>query len=101
MPFYINFPSWISSEIIPSLPIRWYSLMYIVAFGITYLLVLYQRNRKAIALTNDDLYALFLYAILGLIIGARLFSTLFYEGSLYYWTHPHLIFWPFSQGRFV
>jgi phosphatidylglycerol:prolipoprotein diacylglycerol transferase len=30
-----------------------------------------------------------------------LFSVLVYDGTWYYWTHPWLIFWPFSQGSFV
>ncbi|MCB5230141.1 MAG: prolipoprotein diacylglyceryl transferase, partial [Candidatus Cloacimonetes bacterium] len=98
---YVNYPSWISPNIIPSLPFRWYSIMYIVAFGITYFLFNRQRKQKLIEINSDDTSALFLYAIAGLIIGARLFSALFYYGSVYYWKNPHLIFWPFEEGRFV
>ncbi|MGI6466041.1 MAG: prolipoprotein diacylglyceryl transferase [Sphaerochaetaceae bacterium] len=98
---YIDYPSWISPTIFKSLPIRWYSMMYLVAFGITFLLFVYQRNKGLIKISNDDISTLFLFAIGGLIIGARLFSALFYEGSSYYWTHPHLIFWPFYNGQFV
>ena len=75
--------------------------MYIVAFGITYFLFNRQRKQKLIEINSDDTSALFLYAIAGLIIGARLFSALFYYGSVYYWKNPHLIFWPFEEGRFV
>lgn len=101
MPYYIAYPAWISPYVIPSLPIRWYSMMYLVAFGITFLLFLRQRNQGLIKISNDDAYTLFLYTIAALILGARLFSTLFYDGSLYYWTHPWMIFWPFMNGRFV
>ncbi len=98
---YIAYPAWISPYVINSLPIRWYSMMYIVAFGVTYFLFIHQRNRDKIKITNDDTVTLFLYAITGLIIGARLFSSLLYEGSAYYWLHPWLIFWPFQNGVFV
>ncbi len=98
---YIDYPAWISPEVIPGLPIRWYSLMYLVAFGITFLLFNRQRRKGEIEVTLDDTYSLFLYTIAGLILGARLFSTLFYHGSSYYWTHPWMIFWPFRNGRFV
>src|SRR5690554_5042900 len=98
---YIDYPAWISPEVIPGLPVRWYSLMYLVAFGITFLLFNRQRRKGEIELTLDDTYSLFLYTIAGLILGARLFSTLFYHGSSYYWTHPWMIFWPFKNGRFV
>ncbi len=38
MPAMIEFPSWIKPEIIPGLPFRWYGLMYVFAFGTTWLL---------------------------------------------------------------
>lgn len=98
---YVAYPSWISPFVIPGLPIRWYSVMYLVAFAITFLLFIYQRNKNVIECTTDDAITLFLYTIAGVIIGGRLFSTLLYEGSAYYWKHPWLIFWPFEGGRFV
>lgn len=101
MPYYVQYPTWISPYVIPGLPIRWYSMMYLVAFAITYLLFKRQRKEGLITCSDDETYSLFLHTIAGLILGARLFSTLFYDGSWYYWTHPHLIFWPFSNGRFV
>ncbi len=39
---YIPYPAWIRPEIIPGLPIRWYGLMYLVAFAVTYLLFMVQ-----------------------------------------------------------
>jgi phosphatidylglycerol:prolipoprotein diacylglycerol transferase len=44
---------------------------------------------------------LFFWGILGLLIGARLFSTLIYETGSYYLTRPWLIFWPFKDGKFT
>ncbi|MGI6433160.1 MAG: prolipoprotein diacylglyceryl transferase [Sphaerochaetaceae bacterium] len=101
MPLYVDFPSWISPVLIPGLPLRWYSFMYLVAFAITFLLFRYQQKKTSLAYSGDDLYSLFLYAIVGLLLGARLGSTLLYEGSSYYWRHPHLIFWPFRNGQFI
>lgn len=101
MPLFIEYPSWISPYVFTALPIRWYSLMYIVAFGITFALYVRQLKRKEIDGTVDDAMNLFLYAIAGLIVGARLFSALVYDGSWYYWRQPWLIFWPFRDGRFV
>ncbi|HPZ15957.1 MAG TPA: prolipoprotein diacylglyceryl transferase [Sphaerochaeta sp.] len=101
MATFITFPSWIRAEIFPSLPIRWYGLMYVVAFIIAYLLIRVQAKRGEIALDDDGVVNVMLYCVFGLIIGARLFSVLFYDGSFYYWTHPHMIFWPFRNGQFV
>ena len=98
---FITFPSWIRAEIFPALPIRWYGLMYVVAFTVAYLLIRVQARRGEIALDKDETMNVVLYAVFGLIIGGRLFSVLFYDGSTYYWTHPHMIFWPFRDGRLV
>ena len=39
---FLNFPTWLKPEIIPGLPIRWYGLMYLVAFSIAYFLMMKQ-----------------------------------------------------------
>ncbi len=100
---YIHFPEWISPTIIPGLPFRWYSVMYMVAFIITFLLFRYQQKRDSrLSLDEDATYTLFFFLILGLLLGARLFSTLFYTPGGYYWTHPWMIFLPFnSQWQFT
>lgn len=102
MPLYIEYPSWIRPEVFSFLPIRWYAVMYIVAFGIAYLLLDYQIKReKDSPLSVDEWQNLFLVGIVGLLLGARLFSVLFYSDGLYYITHPWMIFWPFRNGQFV
>ena len=102
MQMYVDFPSWISPYVVPFLSVRWYAVMYIVAFSVAYALFRYQcRHGEMNSMSSDDSMTLFCYAIGFLIVGARVFSTLFYEGSWYYWTHPWMIFWPFRNGRFV
>lgn len=102
MPFYIQYPSWIRPEVFSFLPIRWYAVMYIVAFAVAYLLLSYQIKReKNSQLSLDEWQNLFLVGITGLLIGARLFSVLFYSDGLYYITHPWMIFWPFRNGHFI
>ena len=51
-------------------------------------------------MSEDNLYSLFCWGILGLILGARFFHALIYSGT-YYLKQPWLIFWPFSDGRFT
>jgi len=97
----IPFPSWITPEIIPGLPIRWYGLMYIFAFATAYLLYRRQVKERNFPMPEDDLSSLFFWGIIGLLVGARLFSTLIYETSDIYRRQPWLIFWPFRNGRFT
>lgn len=97
----INFPSWLSPEIIPGLPIRWYGLMYIFAFATAFLLYRKQVKERNFPMSEDDLSGLFFWGILALLIGARLFSTLIYETSDIYRRQPWLIFWPFRNGQFT
>lgn len=101
MLLFINYPTWIKPEIFPFLPIRWYSLMYIVAFAITYILFNYQIKKGEIDVKKQHVESLFTYMIVGLLLGARLFSVFLYDDALYYLTHPHYIFWPFRGGKLV
>ena len=102
MVLFSTFPSWIDPCVIPGLPIRWYAVMYLVAFFITYLLFRYQCRHDGIPeMTAEESQDLFFFCIIGLLVFARLFSVLFYSDGLYYITHPWKIFWPIENGRFV
>lgn len=97
-----QFPSWLKPEVIPGLPIRWYGLMYIFAFGTAFLLYRRQIKERNFPMSEDDLSSLFFFGILSLLVGARLFSTLIYHGDSTYWRKPWLIFWPLNeQGQFT
>ncbi|MDR2102423.1 MAG: prolipoprotein diacylglyceryl transferase, partial [Treponema sp.] len=97
----IPFPAWLSPEIIPGLPFRWYGLMYLVAFGIAFLLYRRQVRERHFPISEEDLSGLFFWGILSLLAGARLLATLVYETSDIYLRSPHLIFWPFRNGQFT
>jgi phosphatidylglycerol---prolipoprotein diacylglyceryl transferase len=103
----IDYPSWISPEIIPGITlIRWYGLMYVFAFATAYLLFRYQVKKGELQraegrntpVTDDDVVSFFTWGIFGLLIGARIFATLVYDTSGLYWQKPWLIFWPFSES---
>ncbi|TVQ26877.1 MAG: prolipoprotein diacylglyceryl transferase [Spirochaetaceae bacterium] len=99
--FYIPFPTWLSAEIIPGLPLRWYGLMYLIAFALSYLLFMAQIRKRTEEIDQDTVMNFFFWGIIGLLIGARLFSTLLFDASGLYLRRPWLIFWPFYEGRFV
>jgi len=82
---------------IGSFKLQYYGLMYIVAFGITYFLVLYRLRREARfkKITQPQINDLTTFAILGLMIGARLGYVVFYNLS-YFLKHPLEIFLPFE-----
>ncbi len=97
MTLYLKYPSWISPEIIPGLPFRWYGLMYLIAFGVTYALFIYQVKRRHLKFDADEVTSFFFWAIIGLLIGARIFSGIFYDPTGLYLHKPWLIFWPFDE----
>jgi len=97
----INFPSWLKPEVIPGLPFRWYGLMYVVAFGVAFLLYRRQVRERNFPMTEDELSGLFTWGILALILGARIFSCLVYETDGFYRHRPWFIFWPFRNGQFT
>jgi len=98
MPLYLTFPDWIKPEIISGLPVRWYGLMYVVAFAFTYGLFQLQAKRSGQTLAKDTVSNFFFSGLAGMLIGARIFATLIYDTSGRYWTHPWLIFWPFDEA---
>ncbi|MDX9800130.1 MAG: prolipoprotein diacylglyceryl transferase [Spirochaetia bacterium] len=98
MPFFINYPTWLHPEIIQGLPFRWYGVMYMIAFLLSYLLFKKQVKEKNLDYSEDTITNLFFWAILGVLIGGRIFSTLFYDQSGKYWMNPLLIFWPFDKN---
>ncbi len=76
--------------------VQYYGLSYIVAFALTYFLVLYRiKHEERFAFNKDQVNDITTYAILGLIIGARLGYVLFYNLA-YYLRHPLETFLPFS-----
>ena len=97
----MQFPSWLAPEIIPGLPFRWYGLMYIFAFTVAYLLYRRQIKERNFPMSEDDLSGLFLWGIIALIMGARIFYTLVYDPFGTFRRAPWLIFWPFRDGRFT
>ncbi|MBN1828789.1 MAG: prolipoprotein diacylglyceryl transferase [Deltaproteobacteria bacterium] len=65
------------------LSIKYYSLMYLVAFGITYVLVNRRLAREPFAISPKVLEDLFLWCIIGLLAGARVGYVLFYDPQHY------------------
>jgi phosphatidylglycerol---prolipoprotein diacylglyceryl transferase len=94
----LQFPSWIHPEIIPGLPFRWYGLMYAVAFVVAWLLFRYETKRRGSPWSLEDCESFFFWAIIGLILGARIFGTLVYDPNGYYRSRPWLVFWPFDES---
>lgn len=78
------------------LSLRYYGLMYVVAFTIVYFLALYRIAHESQApLSKKQAGDLMTVMILGLIVGARLGYVIFYNFT-YYSNHPLEIFLPFE-----
>lgn len=102
MVLYVQYPSWISPYVISAIPIRWYAVMYIVAFAITYALFSYENKKDGVlSLDKSVVQDLFFWGIIGLLVGARMGSCFFYSDASYYLMHPWMIFWPFKGTHFV
>lgn len=75
--------------------VRYYGLMYIVAFSVVYLLSLYRAKHEDYDYSKTTIENYFVWAIIGLMLGARLGYVVFYNFS-YYLSRPLEIFLPFS-----
>ncbi len=94
---FVHFPSWIRPQVVPFLPVRWYGIMYLVAFAITYLLFMRQLTEKETKPDRDLVLDMFFWAIVGLLVGARLFAVTIYDPDGYYMRHPLQIILPLSR----
>ena len=95
---YVEFPTWLRPEIIPGFPIRWYGLMYLVAFALTYRLFLHLAVTKGELTTDrDTVLNLFFWGIVGVLLGGRLFSVLIYDPTGFYARNPLQIVFPFQR----
>ena len=92
-----HLPEHISPNIfeIGSFQVRYYSLMYIIAFLLTYLLASYRIKRENYNYSTEVIQDFFVWAIVGLILGARLGYVLFYNLD-YYMKYPLEIILPFD-----
>ena len=59
--------------------LRWYGLMYMLSFIVGYFVLRRNAKRKKLNLSNDDLYDLLFYLILGVMIGGRLGYVILYD----------------------
>jgi prolipoprotein diacylglyceryl transferase len=97
MDFILNAIHWAGKEelfSIGSFAVRYYSLCWLLAFAVSYYLMLkiFKREGK----TQEDLDRFSIYIFLGTLIGARLGHCLFYEFD-YYMQHPLEMILPFRQ----
>lgn len=106
MDFILNVIHWSGAEnlfSIGSFGIRYYSLCWLLAFVVSYILMLQIFKRESVYLSTfklgapqDVLDKLTIYIFLGTILGARIGHCLFYEFD-YYSQNPLEIILPFSK----
>jgi phosphatidylglycerol---prolipoprotein diacylglyceryl transferase len=59
--------------------LRWYGLMYMLSFIISYFVLRRFAKHRKLNLSTDDLYDLLFYLIIGVMVGGRLGYVLFYD----------------------
>ncbi|MEN2412963.1 prolipoprotein diacylglyceryl transferase [Flavobacterium mesophilum] len=75
--------------------IRYYSLMFVIAFGLGWYLMkkIFQRENEPL----DKLDSLFVWTVLATLAGARLGQILFYDEDHYFRNHPLEMFLPIKE----
>jgi len=80
---------------IGSITVSWYGIMYLVAFSVAYSLVRYRIRTDMLEIPLEAVEDFFPWAILGLLLGARLGDVFIYDWS-YFKNHLSQIFLPFD-----
>jgi len=75
--------------------VSWYGLMYAVAFAVVYFLVRWRIKNKETSISLETLQDFFPWAIIGLLLGARLGDVFVYDWA-WFKNHPSQIFLPFD-----
>lgn len=99
MSWWHHIPEHINPNIIEigSFRIRYYGLMYVVAFAVTYLLVLHRLSSERYEYSKATIQNYFLWAILGVLLGGKLGFVLFYD-LRHFIAHPLSIFNPLGMS---
>ena len=80
---------------IGSFQLRYYSLMYLVAFTIVYFVTLYRIKHESYKYSDENIQDYLVWAMIGVILGARFGYAIFYNFE-YYFRHPLEIILPFD-----
>ncbi len=70
--------------------LRWYSLFYLIAFLVTWWWLNKAVDRGELNVTKKAVEDFIFYALIGVVLGARLFEVIVWNPS-YYWSHPQYI----------
>jgi len=79
------------------LQFRWYGLMYVLGFIISYFIIRGEVRRKKLELDNEGIADLIFFMALGVVLGGRLGYVLFYDLSSYL-ARPYKIFFIWEGG---
>lgn len=95
--FYQHIPEKINPEIfsLGFFSLGWYALMYLVGFGVVFLLLRKRLKLGEGKMSSEQLFDFLLFCLLGAIVGGRLGYVFFYNYSFYF-AHPLAIISPFD-----
>ncbi len=79
------------------LDIYWYGIMWLIAFGSAYAIMLYRHKKNETSLTLDQIGDVLSWALLGALIGGRLGYVFFYDIQ-YFLAKPLQILVPYEAG---
>lgn len=77
--------------------IRYYGLIYVIGFLIAYFLISYLARQRKLGISEEKLSDFFLYVLVGLVAGARIFYVIFYNPP-YFIQNPLEIFAVWQGG---
>ncbi len=79
------------------LRVHWYGIMYLVGFGLAWLLAMYRTKREDLVVRKEQVDDLIFYGAMGVVLGARIGYILFYK-TADFMAEPLMIFRVWEGG---
>lgn len=73
------------------LTVRWYGVMYVLAFWLTWVIAPYLGKRKGLHISRDEWTRIIAWGALGVLVGGRVGYVLLYDPN-YFFTYPLEVF---------
>lgn len=96
MTAYLPYPDWLSAVISPVVPVRWYTLLHLLAYLLVFILFLRHLRRNDGTEEIPSAQRFFFWFILGYLFAGRIVAVVLFTPLDALLARPWMVIWPFD-----